>query len=91
MMYPFMTLDDNTEVVHSEVLQDGKVKVYFENPDEKDCYHSVTCYLPGYNWTEINGFSEREINRYQELLSCFLKKYLTKQDFCCILRFTLAA
>ena len=68
MMYPFMTLDDNTEVVHSEVLQDGRVKVYFEKPDEKDCFHSATCYLPGYNWTEINGFSEREISRYQELL-----------------------
>ena len=23
MMYPFMTLDDNTEVVHSEMLPDG--------------------------------------------------------------------
>ena len=30
MMYPFMTLDDNTEVVHSEMLPDGRVKVYFE-------------------------------------------------------------
>ena len=29
MMYPFMTLDDNTEVVHSEMLPDGRVKVYF--------------------------------------------------------------
>ena len=29
MMYPFMTLDANTEVVHSEMLPDGRVKVYF--------------------------------------------------------------
>ena len=28
MMYPFMTLDDNTEVVHSEMLPDHRVKVY---------------------------------------------------------------
>ena len=35
MMYPFMTLDDNTEVVHSEMLPDGRVKVYFEKPDAK--------------------------------------------------------
>ena len=40
MMYPFMTLDDNTEVVHSEMLPDGRVKVYFEKPDAKDCFHS---------------------------------------------------
>ena len=28
MMYPFMTLDDETEIVHSEVLEDERVKVY---------------------------------------------------------------
>lgn len=26
MMYPFMTLNDNTEIVHSEMKADGKVK-----------------------------------------------------------------
>lgn len=39
MMYPFMTLDDNTEIVHSEMKEDGQVKVYLERPDEKDCFH----------------------------------------------------
>ena len=27
MMYPFMTLNDETEIVHSEMLPNGKVKV----------------------------------------------------------------
>lgn len=36
MMYPFLTLDDSTEIVHSQTLQDGNVKVYIEKPDEKD-------------------------------------------------------
>ena len=44
MMYPFMTLDDNTEIVHSEMLPDQRVKVYFEKPDAKDCFHSAVCY-----------------------------------------------
>ena len=35
MMYPFMTLDNDTEVVHSELQADGRVKVYFETPEEK--------------------------------------------------------
>lgn len=35
MMYPFMTLDDNTEIVHSDVLIDGKVKVYIEKQTQK--------------------------------------------------------
>lgn len=37
-MYPFLTLDDNTEIVHSEMRSDGTVKVYIEKPDAKDCF-----------------------------------------------------
>ena len=37
MMYPFLTLDDQTEIVHSQLLDDGSVQVYVEKPDEKDC------------------------------------------------------
>ena len=35
MMYPFMTLSDETEIVHSDMQNDGRVKVYIERPDEK--------------------------------------------------------
>ena len=28
MMYPYLTLDDETEIVHSEMLSDNTVKVY---------------------------------------------------------------
>ena len=52
MMYPFLTLDDKTEIVHSEMKPDGSVKVYLERPDEKDCFHHAACYLPGYRWEE---------------------------------------
>lgn len=68
MMYPFMTLDDNTEIVHSGILEDGKVKVYVEKPDEKDCFHNATCYLPDYEWKDINGFSDSEMKRYNEII-----------------------
>ena len=46
MMYPFMTLNDETEIVHSEMKMDGRVKVYIEKPDEKDGFHHATCWLP---------------------------------------------
>lgn len=68
MMYPFMTLDDETEVVHSEMQADSRVKVYFEKPDEKDCFHSAVCYLPDYTWQDISGFSKEEISKYQSFL-----------------------
>ena len=48
MMYPFMTLNDDTEITHSEMKADGKVKVYIETPDEFGGFHNATCWLPGY-------------------------------------------
>lgn len=68
MMYPFLTLSDGTEIVHSEMRPDDSVKVYMEKPDEKDCFHTATCYLPSYRWEDIQGFSEEEIDRYREVI-----------------------
>lgn len=68
MMYPFMTLNDGAEIVHSEMLDGGKVKVYIEKPDEKDGFHHATCYLPSYEWTENAGFSTEELARYTEVI-----------------------
>lgn len=68
MMYPFLTLDDGTEIVHSEMRSDGSVKVYLEKPDAKDCFHYASCYLPAYRWEDIFGFSEKEIDRYREVI-----------------------
>lgn len=34
MMYPFMTLNDDTEITHSEMKIDGTVKVYIETPND---------------------------------------------------------
>jgi len=65
MMYPFLTLDDGTEIVHSEIKPDGRVKVYIERPDAKDCFHHATCWLPGYEWEEVSGFSPSEIMRFE--------------------------
>ncbi len=55
MMYPFLRVDDSTEIAHSELLDGNMVKVYFERPDERDCFHHATCYLPDYHWEDILG------------------------------------
>lgn len=68
MMYPFITLDDNTEITHSNMLSDGTVKVYMERPDEKICFCHATCYLPNYRWENIEGFNKEDIARYQEVI-----------------------
>ena len=43
MMYPYMTLNDDTEITHSEMYPDGKVKVYIETPDETGGFHDAIC------------------------------------------------
>lgn len=68
MMYPFLTLDDATEIVHSEMRPDNTVKVYVEKPDEKDCFHCATCILPGYEWKDVFGFSKEDLVRYEEVI-----------------------
>lgn len=68
MMYPFMTLDDETEIVHSEILEDERVKVYVEKPDPKDCFHHMTCYLPKYELVEVCGFNQKEVDKYMEII-----------------------
>lgn len=68
MMYPFLTLDDSAEIVHSEMHPDGTVKVYIEKPDAKDGFHSTVCILPGYTWQDISGFSQEELARYDEVI-----------------------
>ena len=66
-MYPFLQLEDKTEIVHSELLEGEKVKVYFERPVDGG-FHSATCFLPQYRWEEIVGFTGEDIEAFQELL-----------------------
>ena len=68
MMYRYLTLNDGTEVVHSDMLPDGRVKVFFERPDATDGFHDATCYLPDYTWEDVSGFSDGDMNRNEKLL-----------------------
>ena len=70
MMYPYMTLADETEIVHSQIIEkDGmkKVIVNFERPTENG-FDSARCELPDYIWTERIGYSDEEIEMFEELL-----------------------
>lgn len=70
MMYKFMELEDKTEIVHSQMLQNeygDYVKVYIEKP-VLNGFYNVTCYLPSYKWEDIKGFSKIEIDKFQEII-----------------------
>lgn len=68
MMYPFMTLEDETEIVHSEMRDDNTVKVYIETPDEKYCFRHAACILPQYEWQDIYMYSDEEIKHFEEII-----------------------
>ncbi len=68
MMYPYLTLNDDTEITHSEMKENGQVKVYIETPDEKDGFHNVICWLPEYKWEKNNGYSEEEMAVLRQLI-----------------------
>ena len=68
MLYPFLQIDGDTEIVHSDMLPNGEVKVYVEKPDVKDGFHHASCFLPSYRWEDVTGFSTKEIDRYQEVI-----------------------
>lgn len=43
-MYPFLQIDEDTEIIHLNLLPNGEVKVYIEKPDAKDSFHHATCF-----------------------------------------------
>ncbi len=67
-MYPYLTLNDDTEITHSEMKADGTVKVYIETPDETGGFKNAVCWLPEYKWEDIHGYSESEMEFYKELI-----------------------
>lgn len=72
VMYPYMTFEDGTEVVHSDLITDGdieKVIVHFERPTVEG-FDSARCELPSCSWTDWEGhFTQSEKRAFEECLS----------------------
>ena len=70
MMYPYMILSDETEVVHSNVIEkngEKEVEVHFERPTEKG-FDVARCTLPSYKWIKREGFSDSEMQVFEMFL-----------------------
>lgn len=71
MMYPYMTLADGTEIVHSQIINEGKqekVYVHFERPKEGG-FDDARCELPDYKWVMRDGFTDDEIGMFTKLVA----------------------
>lgn len=70
MMYPYITLADDTEITHSHIIEhEGiqSVEVHFERPTENG-FDSARCVLPSYEWKFNEGFRSDEIVLFDEFL-----------------------
>ena len=70
MMYPYMTLADETEIVHSQIITENdqeKIFIHFERPTE-DGFDSARCELPSYKWLYNDGYSAQEITLFEKLM-----------------------
>ena len=70
MMYSYITLSDETEITHSHIIEENdiqKVEVHFERPTEEG-FDIARCILPSYTWTKIEGFTDEEIQGFNEIL-----------------------
>jgi hypothetical protein len=70
MMYPYITLSDETEITHSHIIEENniqKVEVHFERPNE-DGFDVARCILPSYTWIKIKGYTGEEIEEFNEIL-----------------------
>ncbi|WP_028236387.1 hypothetical protein [Pseudobutyrivibrio sp. MD2005] len=70
MMYPYITMADGTEIVHSQIIHEDnieKVIVHFERPTN-DGFNTARCELPTYKWLIKEGYSEEEIEFFEQFL-----------------------
>jgi hypothetical protein len=71
MMYPYMTLNDGTEITHSDYREQDEfpIEVYFERANNNDRgFDNAKCFLPGYVWKDVSGFNDEEIAYFQEIV-----------------------
>ena len=69
MMYPYMTLPDDTEITHSDIINNNgkeQVQVYIETPIEGG-FKDATCILPDYEWT-VHGYTEEEMKYFKDFV-----------------------
>ena len=67
MLYPFLTLVDDTEIVHTEVLEDGSVKVRAETP-YFDGFKYMVISLPSYRILEVKNYTCDEFENYLRVI-----------------------
>lgn len=67
MMWGYVTFPDDTQVVYSDVREDGTVLVRIERPRDMG-FDSAECLMPAYRWDNVDGFTTEEVGAFDEFL-----------------------
>ena len=68
MIYEYMRLPDDTEITYRDIQKDGSVNVYIETPHEKDGFHHAKCVLPKYEWSDIFGYTDEQMEYFKDIV-----------------------
>ena len=60
MIYPLLTLNDDTEYTFTGLQKDCTIIVYVETPDAVDGFHSLECVLPKFQFRNVKGYTIQE-------------------------------
>lgn len=67
MMWNYLKLPDETQIAYSDLRDDGTVLIGIERPRDWG-FDSARCLMPAYRWSDIDGFSQAEIDDFEGLL-----------------------
>ena len=67
MMYNYIKLADDTQIAHSNILEDQTVQVSVERPID-DGFCSATFFLPRCQWQSIEGFTAADLDSFTEIV-----------------------
>ena len=88
MLYPYITLSDETAISHSHIIEENSlqmVEVHFERPTE-DGFDMARVQLPSYNWIIKEGFSDSEIQFFEQFLvnnAHLIYRFAQNGGMCC--------
>ena len=66
MFYPYCTIGEDIEVVHTPLDETGHTLVHIEIPDAKYCFKTMDCLIPSYRVSNIVGMTDDEVAYYVE-------------------------
>lgn len=64
MFYPYCTIGNDIEVVHTPLDESGYTLVHIEIPDEEYCFKTMDCLISSYKVSNVVGMSDEEVEEF---------------------------